>query len=91
MKFTTRELALLMVAVDNVQGSEIPLSEREDLKALWMRLLDQYNHQTQEPPERVERWNNLVAESKIECPVCDSADCRWLDFGRCSRRQARCG
>ena len=73
MKFTTRELALLMVAVDNVQGPEVPLSERKDLQALWKRLLDQYNEQTVEPPERIERWDNLVAESKIECSVCGGA------------------
>ena len=76
MNFTTRELALLMVAVDNVQGPEIPLSERQDLRALWDRLLDQYNHQTQEPPERGERWNSLVASSKIECPVCAGTGAR---------------
>ncbi len=76
MNFTTRELALLMVAVDNVQGPEIPLSERQDLRALWDRLLDQYNHQTQEPPERCALWDELMAQSKIECPVCAGTGAR---------------
>ena len=58
MELTTRELALLMLAVDNAQSDELPTSEQDDLKDLWNRLLDQHiASQTDD-----DRWLALNAE-----------------------------
>lgn len=58
MELTTRELALLMLAVDNAQSDELPPSEQDDLKDLWNRLLDQHiASQTDD-----DRWLALNAE-----------------------------
>ena len=58
MELTTRELALLMLAVDNAQSDELPPSEQDDLKDLWNRLLDQHiASQTDD-----DRWLAMHAE-----------------------------
>jgi len=58
VELTTRELALLMLAVDNAQSDELPPSEQDDLKDLWNRLLDQHiASQTDD-----DRWLALNAE-----------------------------
>jgi hypothetical protein len=58
VELTTRELALLMLAVDNAQSDELPTSEQDDLKDLWNRLLDQHiASQTDD-----DRWLALNAE-----------------------------